>query len=394
MALRRRSTCRRWQTCPVSRTECDLSPLRRPAPVIDRAAQQRRAVGRGRETSYIHDVRFRALPWGLAALVVCAAAARAEAPAPDKDLAAQRAREGEELGNAKDFVGALKKFREAVDLDPDMPAYACNVGMANYALNHYPRAHLWLTRCRNANGGSFGSSGVEQVFHFIENDLRTHDYTPISIRTSPPGARVQVSYYDSEGSSRAPITMYVAFGRYQITIESDGYKTIHDQLVATGHSTIAKRYAMEREEPTTSSSGVGAGAGAAPLPGAGDPGGAVDLRPDDGGPRSDTGTHHRAIDWWLMGAGGVLLVGAGVTEGIALHFYLSGQGKQNDPNYRADYYNKNITWQERTIALGAAGAVVGLVGAYLWYRDGHRAPVTVAAAPTHQGAAVLFTWTH
>lgn len=335
-------------------------------------------------------MRVCALPWGIAALVVCAATASAETPSAGKDLAAQRAREGEKLGNAKDFVGALKKFREAADLDPDTPAYACNVGMANYALNHYPRAHLWLTRCRNANGGSFGSSGVEQVFHFIENDLRTHDYTPISIRTSPPGARVQVSYYDSEGPSRAPITMYVAFGRYQVTIEHDGYEPVHDQLVATDRSAIARSYPLERDETATSGGGSdaqGTGTG-------------------DGGPRNASGaagsgqvdlhggvTVHRARKkWplWLVGGGAVL----GLTGGYA--FYRAVQA--TDPDHYDGHLSSIRTPEIAAYTLWGLGGAAAAAGLYLYFRQPvereESPPMSVAAAPTAGGGMVFLSWQH
>ena len=336
------------------------------------------------QISYIGNVpRRHVLASWLALVLVGGGAAHAQQPSP-KDQAAELAAQGDQLVRDKRFDAAVEKFKEAAKLDPDAPAYVCNIGMAYYALVQYARAHLHLSRCHRANGA--WPAGVEDVFKYVDRSLAQQDYTPVTLRGTPQSAQVEVSYYAGEGASIAPVLLYLPIGmRHEVTVHADGYEPATLSVDTTDRAPQVKVYALTAISRPSSGDTEG---GDRVIGGSGiSAGGDVVAAPAAAPGRS------RTLAKVAIGVGAGLMVLGGVSYGLAFHYQSEAEGKIGDA-YDEPYDKMKLYNGVGLGLLIAGGAGVGL-GAYLWASspDEERADkLTVTAAPTTEGGMVFLNW--
>lgn len=323
---------------------------------------------------------------GLAMVLVGGGAAHAQQPSP-KDQAAELAAQGDQLVKDKRFDAAVEKFKEAAKLDPDSPAYVCNMGMAYYALVQYARAHLHLSRCNRANGT--WPPGVEDVFKYVDKTLAQGDYAPVTLRGTPQGAQVEVSYYAGDGASIAPVQLYLPVGmRHEVTVHADGYESATLSVDTADRAAQTKVYALTPLPRTGGGDGSEDGGGRVIGAGGGESGGDIVAGPS---------TPPAGRSPWAkvaIGAGAGLLVLGGVAYGAALHFRGKADGETGTT------YNNNVdkmnTAQYTAFGLAAAGGIAIAIGTYLWFSgpDDSEEKLSVSAAPSSDGGMVFLHWTH
>jgi hypothetical protein len=320
-------------------------------------------------------------------LVLGGGAARAQQPAP-KDQASELAAQGDQLVKDKRYDAAVEKFKEAARLDPDSPAYVCNIGMAYYALVQYARAHLHLSRCHRANGA--WPAGVEDVFKYVDKTLAQQDYTPVTLRGTPQSAQVEVSYYAGEGASIAPVMLYLPVGmRHEVTVHADGYEPATLSVDTADRAAQVKVYALTALRGDQGGGATGEDGrviGGSGVSGASSGGGDIVATPERGvNPAAKV----------AVGVGAGLLVLGGVAYGMALHYHGKADGAV-DPVH-SDNVSKMNAAQYTAAGLAAAGAVALGVGIYLWVSDSKGADedkLSVSAAPTSEGGMVFLNWTN
>lgn len=327
------------------------------------------------------------LACGLALVLVGGGAARAQQPSP-KDQATALAAQGDQLVKDKRYDAAVEKFKEAAKLDPDAPAYVCNIGMAYYALVQYARAHLHLSRCLRANGA--WPAGVEDVFKYVDKTLAQQDYTPVTLRGTPQGAQVEVSYYAGEGASIAPVLLYLPIGmRHEVTVHADGYEPATMSVDTADRAPQVKVYALtalSREPAAGGDEGGGRVIGGSSVSGGGATGGDLTATPSRG---------TSPVAKVAIGVGAGLVVLGGVAYGLAIHYHGQADGAMGST------YDNNVdkmnTAQYTAFGLGIAGGLAIGLGVYLWVSDSKGSDedkLTVSAAPSSDGGMVFLHWKH
>ena len=327
--------------------------------------------------------RRHVLASGLALVLVGGGAAHAQQPSP-KDQASALAAQGDQLVKDKRFDAAVEKFKEAAKLDPDAPAYVCNIGMAYYAMVQYARAHLHLSRCLRANGA--WPPGVEDVFKYVEKDLAQKDYTPVTLRGTPQSAQVEVSYYAGEGASLAPVLLYLPIGmRHEVTVHADGYEPATLNVDTTDRTPQVKVYALtslRRDPPDRGDEEGGRVIGGTGVSGSG--GGDVVATPSRGA---------SPVAKVAIGVGAGLVVLGGIAYGLAIHYHGKADGAMDEE------YDNNVdkmnTAQYTAFGLGIAGGIALGLGVYLWVSDSKgedEDKLSVSAAPSSDGGMVFLNW--
>lgn len=307
----------------------------------------------------------------------------AHAQSSSKDQAAELAAQGDQLVKDKRYDAAVEKFKEAARLDPDAPAYVCNIGMAYYAMVQYPRAHLHLTRCLRANGA--WPPGVEDVFKYVDRDLAQKDYTPVTLRGTPQSAQVEVSYYAGEGASIAPVQLYLPMGmRHEVTVHAEGYEPATLSIDTSDRAAQVKVYALTplRREPSGGDEDGGRVIGSS-----GVEGGALVATPEE--PSSGAGAWPKIA----VGGGVGLLALSGVTYLLARKYRDDAEGQMGD-DYDDNVLKMDIA-QYTSFGLAVAGGLAIGVGIYLWVADSKgdgEDKLSVSAAPSSDGGMVFLSW--
>jgi len=310
----------------------------------------------------------------------------------DRQQAAALAAEGEQLGQDKRFDAALAKFKQAAELDPDTPAYLCNIGNAYYALASYPRAHLYLLRCKGANDDQW-PDGVRPVFDYVEGLLSKQDYTPVTIDGTPKHAMVNISFFSDEGPSQAPVTVYLPFARYEVTVKADGYQPGIVAINARDRNPIMQTYVL-----TEAVGGGDTGDGMPPdgKRGDGTSGGTFEAGGDlVGGVKTASPARKK---WPLLVVGGGV-----VAAGVGFWSFANAKDTQDglftcseDPSC-TNFDDRESKMQRQEIiaySLWGVGAAAVGTGLFLYLTQSTSADngVAVSAAPTKDGGMVMFSW--
>jgi tetratricopeptide (TPR) repeat protein len=87
-------------------------------------------------------------------------------PSPQKVLAQERLKEGQQLMQSEKFEEAARAFQKAIELDPLLTLAHYGLGQANMALKQYPSAVVAFRGARDA----FRSMAAEDLNRRFEND--------------------------------------------------------------------------------------------------------------------------------------------------------------------------------------------------------------------------------
>jgi hypothetical protein len=324
-----------------------------------------------------------------ATLILLPALAAAEPPsAADRQRAAALAKEGEALGQRNELGEALARFKEAANLDPATPAYRCNVGLAYYGLSDLPRAHLNLSRCRDARGA--WPAGVAEVYRFVEGELAKRDYAPVTFAPTPGDARLSLKAFEDEGALKTPVLVYLAAGSYGYALSADGYEATYGEV-----RVLDRR--PQRVEPMLKPVTIARGS-------IGDAGGDPTTVARRGGGRSSA----RTLGWVSLGGGVALGLGGTLAflkavghhdalvemskAGAAPSLYEPGTSELTaDGQAEVDSMKR---WQTGAVVMWGVGAAAAGVGVWLLLRDdgGDAGPI-VSGGPLDGGGVLTVSWT-
>jgi tetratricopeptide (TPR) repeat protein len=93
------------------------------------------------------------------------------APSPEKVLAQERMKEGQQLMQSEKFEEAARAFKSAIDLDPLLTMAHYGLGQANMALKRYPSAVLAFRGARDA----FNSLAADDLDRRLDQDNAIED---------------------------------------------------------------------------------------------------------------------------------------------------------------------------------------------------------------------------
>ncbi len=321
------------------------------------------------------------MSWGLSIAVstVALVAFSVTARADDTAEAATLVEQGQALAGEDKFAEALTLFRRAVDLDPK-PALACNVGMAHYALDHFDRAHVWLSRCAVHSD----DAAVAEVLTFVRNKLEGQGLIEITITTPVDGATVTCGDYRSEGPQPAPQKFYLEAGSHPCTVSKSGFRdnTLSVEVSTTSNRTVEVRLEPEqtiKDEPVSDN-------------------GTIDEPVE---PLVTRSTPARRSRWARPGAWAAVAGGAaGIATGIVLRnaatsiiqedLLSATEGPSRSDDIARVRTREVLSWG----ALGLGAVSFGL-GFYLFARDDgphEQLPVAVGPAPGGTGGMVWLQW--
>lgn len=166
----------------------------------------------------------------------------------DPAAAARAEAEADVRGNAKDFLGAAAKYREAYAADP-RPDLICNVGVAYHKAQELPRAQLYLGRCLE-RGSALRSQFIDAVratLSKIEASLKAGSYTPVDVVVEPRFATVAIDAFAPDETFDGGRTVWLPFGSYHVTVRAEGYLAQTVALDARNRAVYPLRITLERE---------------------------------------------------------------------------------------------------------------------------------------------------
>jgi hypothetical protein len=179
----------------------------------------------------------------LATLFAVATGAQADRRAADRAEA-----EAAVLGDAKDYLGAAAKFREAYAAEP-RPELICNVGVAYHKAKDLPRAQLYLSRCQERGSALRGSfmTVVRETLARLEAALKAGDYTPVDVVVEPRFATVAIDAFAADETFDGGRTVWLPYGAYHVTVRAEGHRAQTVAVAARDHAIVAVRVELVRE---------------------------------------------------------------------------------------------------------------------------------------------------
>ncbi len=133
------------------------------------------------------------------------------------------AQEGEALGLAHNYKGAVRSFRASYALDPQ-PALLCNIGLSYYGMDAYTHAYLYLSRCFQASPKQ--PKSAQRVFSYLATFLSQKEYVPLSLAAVPKTAAIYLSHFGPEEAIYGPVMLYVPLGSQTISVVEAGYRPV------------------------------------------------------------------------------------------------------------------------------------------------------------------------
>jgi hypothetical protein len=194
-------------------------------------------------------------------LMLAASTGRADPASADRIASEANAR-----ADAKDYLGAAAKFREAYAAYPRAD-FICNAGVAYYKAQEVTRAQLFLARCleRGALLGDKFMQNVRAALAKLEATLRSGSFTPVDIVVEPRFATVSVSAFAADETFEGERTVWVRFGTYTVTVRAEGYiehmvsiEATHRAIVPVRVTLVKQPVEPVRREPAPAPSGSAA----------------------------------------------------------------------------------------------------------------------------------------
>jgi len=136
--------------------------------------------------------------------------------------------EGNQLGAAGDYEGAITKFR-AADAIVQRPIHACNIGLAYVRLSLWAEAHYYLERCKGTWAEGALPSWVDRRIGESEAALGKGNFARIDIEVTPTSATVVVAPFP--GQPLWAKSLWLPFGTHTVTASGDGLEDASKQLI-------------------------------------------------------------------------------------------------------------------------------------------------------------------
>ncbi len=278
----------------------------------------------------------RAFSITLACAALCFASGTARAG--DTEQADALVEEGNQLGAAGDYEGAINKFR-AADAIVQRPIHACNIGLAYVRLSLWAEAHYYLERCKGTWAEGPLPSWVDRRIGESEGALTKGNFARVEVEVSPASATVIVAPFP--GQPLWAKRLWLPFGTHTITASGDGLEDAAEQLILASRETRTVKLALKERVATEST----------PLPGTepdGEQGRIVKIlstHENAPPPRRD-----RSKAWLYAGIGASVATVA--TAGLGFYF----RAKANDSSDSAgelvtyddddNFFERLVTYQE------------------------------------------------
>jgi hypothetical protein len=179
------------------------------------------------------------------ALVLVAAAARAQPRPPENPAVAEEAKrhftQAVALYNDGNYNGALAEFEASYQLRPTVPAVLYNIGLTQKALFRYSEAIASLRRylAEEPRVPPERRAQVEQIVAEMKALLADVTFT-----VAPDGAQLSL---DGRPLGRAPLpTLGIAAGNHVLEVSADGYRPIKRELMVTAGAPLALAVKLEQ----------------------------------------------------------------------------------------------------------------------------------------------------
>jgi len=308
-----------------------------------------------------------------AAVLVASLAGPATAqPEKPPETAAGLVAEGERLAREGRIAESLPMFRRAAEREPS-GKHECLVALTYFRLERHPEAWLHIERAR-ALGKRPSWCGDEVLVRDVERALDKGGFAPVEIDAKPSGAQLTVSSFAPEEKLRAPVRVWLPWGRQRVRVEHEGYRPREVEAVVEGKQTIQLDVVLEPVEAVAGPEEV-------------EPGIASNTARDD---RRATAGGRSRWPWGLVVVGAAALVGGAGFHLAAASSRDAAAEMYDGPAYEAEIDRFRI---RRTAAIGlyAAGALVTATGVVLLMRrGGERKPggAGIALVPTQGGVAL------
>lgn len=266
--------------------------------------------------------------------------------------------EGEQLGKAGDFEGALAKFRQAETIEP-RAVHDCWIALAQRRLRRWTSARFHLDRCKQRAGGTAPVSWFRTVADEVQAGLDDGGFEPVEIATEPPGATVVIREIAGERWT-SPVTLYLSGETRTVSVSLNGYRTLTRTVSIPGQH--EHEIELERGRPISTEGGGGSDRAAASAQ------------------SSATGP------WFLIGTGAA----AGAIGGV---FHYTGYRARTRATDKPDQYDEEVDRlrRDRAIALslyGVGAATIG-TGLYLLVRNSKtRDHAIVSVGASRNGGAI------
>ena len=300
----------------------------------------------------------------MTAVLLVSTSARADVSPDDAKRAVELFEQGRSATLAKDIDTACEAFAKSLALDPQLGT-RLNLGVCRVQqdrlLEAYALFDAALVEAERSGKTQRAMYAREQLRAVEDKLVRVH-----IVMTSPEGVTVQLAGAPIDPAKR----QLVRPGTLVFDATADGKRPFHVEKMANAGAevTVEIPALAPIEEPTPDAP---APERTPPSPGTGP------LGPADEGPPPSRGV----VPYVVLGSGGALLVTAGV-----LTFHARSRWKTATDDHDAGGVSSAQHEADVATVLSIGGAIAVGVGAYLWWRGGHKDRVIVT--PTANGVAI------
>ena len=281
--------------------------------------------------------------------------------------ALELARRAKSLGSSGNYLQAIVLFKQAAVLD-NRAEYQCNIGVAYYELENWPRADLFLTRCmaRSAGVDKNHVLAMNKIHDYVRNKLRTGTFALVNIDTSPAGALIHASPFGKDETIPNPGIAWLPLGAHTLIVSAVDHETKTLPLTLSDNKQVFVQVSLKKRSATP------------PLP-------------------TRVTKQKKPVKtaaWIVAGLAGASLVG-----GVTFHaLAINSRNELADLTIPEARAKKNDQLERRRLAMfafyGTAAAAAG-IATYLFLRKPNP-PRTVSIYPTTRspGAMVQLHWTY
>jgi hypothetical protein len=275
-----------------------------------------------------------------------------------------QANEAKKRAAARDYLGAAGLYREAYRRSPESE-YLCNVGVAYYRANDFPRASLYLERCLAASG-DLPESFVKRVLaalSTVRRELERGPYMQVRLLTKQDFVRVTVEGFDEHDAIDAPATVWVLRGDRKVVARAPGYREA-TLMARQARGTVEVRIELEPIVARRATPPVALWT-----------------------PESDAKPRRRVLPWVTSGATVVVAAGAAWSWGQARYHANAAKNELTregfDAEIRAGKRWQKISW------VGGGVAAIGVVGSAILFMRRPEQP-SLGVIPERGGAMATF----
>lgn len=278
---------------------------------------------------------------------------------------------GEQLAKDGRFTEAIDAFKAAERIEP-RARHHCLIALAYIRRELWPQAEIFLEQCESkATEADPVPEWVPTAKQQLAERLSTVNVAPVSIKVEPTGVDVKLAVSSfAPDELFDPRTIHLPPGRHVIIATAKGYNDAQKTVEVVDRNPQDVTITML---PLSSGSG-----------------------PDGPPPITTPSPPASKTPWFVIGAGGALVVTAGVLH-ATWYRSLDNDYRTAAHGNRAEFDRLEPKWERARLVTGALYAVGGatlITGLILKYTvfGGKEAPAQVSVVPTSDGGMLSVGW--